>query len=149
VFKTPNQLKYRYARRLAQIVTKINNGTFFGFPAGSVKLLGARAKGHLFQTVPLDLEFEWKPNFKFSQSTETLADPDNDKIELMFDTYFDPFFPATPNGNLPGNALSGWNHVEYLYEKVPTADNKGMIQRPSLRIISEKDKYGDFLKLEL
>jgi len=149
VFLQPSQLKYRYARRLAQLVTRLNNATFFGFPSGSVRLLGSRARGHLFQTIPLDLDFEWKPNFKFSTTSETLSDPDNDDVDEMFDTYWDGFFPDSTDGEEPGDAISGWSNVEYVYEKVPTADKKIMLQQPYMRIISQICSYGDFSKLNI
>ncbi|MFN9917811.1 MAG: hypothetical protein ACK53L_34810, partial [Pirellulaceae bacterium] len=69
--------------------------------------VGANASGHLYQNVPVSLQFEIRPNFRWVQtglrSIASLQDtyyttPQNKKKVLtstQYDTYVDSTFPST------------------------------------------------------
>lgn len=146
-----SQLTFPYVRRLYRMATTINNASFFGFPAGSVLFLEATATGDLFSVIPVTFAFEMRPNFKFSPSgPDTLMDPDVDNEAEMFDTYFDPYFPApTASTPFPGGAFSGWSEVDYRYLNTTDDTAKMTLQKPVLRLIHKQYETSDFSKLEL
>lgn len=155
---TPQKLKYAYVRRLYRMTTCLNNGVFFGFPAGTVLFLGATASGHLMQNVPVTFEFAVRNNFKFSRLGSTvLSNPDVDDPNLMYDKYAEPDFDNTVAMYVPGltdpvlhlGIHSGWAYVDYRYLSLPDTDAKILIQRPAFRIIHMIYEFNDFNKLQL
>lgn len=147
----PARLTFAYVRRLYRMATTVNQASFFGFPGGSVLFLEATATGDLYSVVPVTFDFHMRPNFKFSPTgPDVLMDPDEDDEAEMFDTYYDPFFPATSATTpYPGNAFSGWATVDYRYAASTDDTAKMILQKPILRLIHQMYFPSDFDKLEL
>ncbi len=160
-YMSPSKLTYKYKRRISRLVTAINLDDFFGNAPGSVMCVGANATGHLYQNVPVSLQFEIRPNFRiqgFSGVRSIAAlediytlDGDGKKIVntvTQFDSYVETEFQATavvhadhpdcggePTLPLPDGVHSGWAIVSYRYDKVINADAKAVPRRPSERFI--------------
>lgn len=64
-YMKPTKLTYAYVRRLARLVGSINLDKFFGFPPYSVMCMGADGAGTVYASVPVKLDFEYRPNFRF------------------------------------------------------------------------------------
>jgi len=150
-YLSPSSLTFAYVRRLYRMATTINAGSFFGFPAGSVLFTEASASGDLYSVVPVTYDFQMRPNFKFTQGgTDVLMDPDVDKVDKMFDSYHDPYFPDSSSATaFPGNAHSGWTTVDYRYMPDVDVDAKMTLQKPFLRLIHQQYFTSDFGKFNL
>ncbi len=158
-YMSPRKLTYQYKRRLSRLVTSINLDDFFGNAPGSVMCVGANATGHLYQNVPVSLQFEIRPNFRWVQSglrsIASLQDtyyttPGNKKRVLtstQYDTYVDSTFPSTTVNHaahsvvgvnplpLPNGVHSGWAILAYRYDKEIKTTEKVVVRRPSDRYI--------------
>lgn len=156
-YMSPRKLTYKYKRRLSRLVTAINLDDFFGNAPGSVMCVGANASGHLYQNVPVSLQFEIRPNFRWlnsgARSISALEDSyvvvDGKKrvnTSTQFDNYIDPTFPSTAvnhsahsNGGtilpLPNGVHSGWAILAYRYDKEVKTTEKVIVRRPSDRYI--------------
>jgi hypothetical protein len=162
-YMPPTMLTYSYIRRLSRLMTCLNNKPFFGFAPGSVMFMGYSGEGDLYQAVPVTLEFEVKPNFKFSDTTEALANP-NDEIEYVggkkvivttnqFDTIYEPEFPSTQEAAMvtsPAGVHPGWSIVSYEYAPQILSSTRGRVIRvPSHRTILKHYKYVDYIQFQL
>jgi hypothetical protein len=162
-YMPPTMLTYSYIRRLSRLMTCLNNKPFFGFAPGSVMFMGYSGEGDLYQAVPVTLEFEVKPNFKFSDTTEALANP-NDEVQYVggkkvivttnqFDTIYEPEFPSTQEAAMvtsPAGVHPGWSIVSYEYAPQILSNTRGRVIRvPSHRIILKHYKYADFIQFQL
>lgn len=158
-YMPPTKLTYAYVRRLSRLTACINSDTFFGFARGSVMCTGAQAGGHLYQNVPVTLEFEVKTNFYFSQTGPSSLAPLDDtyipgriggkvvRTFSQFDTYHDPEFSGTiVNSGLGAGIHSGWSIVEYIYATKVKILSKTLIRRPTERriFLPEEVLYVDF-----
>lgn len=145
-YLTPQEATLAYNRTLYRMAGTVNAGTFFGFPALSVIFLTGNANmDNPYSLIPVELSFKMRPNFKFSQTGPTvLASPLQDDPALMFDVYYDPWFPTTVAGPAPGNAYSGWNYVEYLYKKSAPSGAIMTQQTPVQRLIHNNYESSDF-----
>lgn len=164
---SPQKLGYSYTRRLARLATCLNLNTFFGFAPGSVMCVGTNFNGHLFQNVPLTLQFEVRPNFKILQSgTASLAPLEDTYTDLgnglkvvdtslQFDTYIDPLFPSTDiqhfDDFLPRGVHSGWSIVSYRYAQEIKETEQAVLRAPIDRIIylPEEVHFVDFAEFLL
>lgn len=152
-YMPPSKITYAYMRRIARMSGCVNEKTFFGFAPTSVMCLGGGATGHLYQNIPVTLQFEVRTNFKIRNTgAPTLApiadvvvtDPMTLKktvnVATQFDTYVEPEFPNTaithtgPNA-LPTGVHSGWSIVSYLYAPEIKNTEKVVIRKPTDRII--------------
>ena len=160
-YMSPRKLTYKYKRRISRLVTAINSKDFFGNAPGSVMCVGANATGHLYQNVPVSLQFEIRPNFKWVEigtaSIAALEDTyitiDNKKYvntSTQYDTYVDPTFPATANTYvspvLPTGVHSGWSIICYKYDKEIKTTEKAIVRRPTDRhiFLPEETIFMDF-----
>lgn len=145
----PAKLTFPYVRRLYRMCTTLNDNTFFGFPRGSVLFLESDAAGDVFSVVPVNFNFKVRPNFKFTdvQANSGLMDPNADSVELMFDTYYEPFLPPAQAGPEPGGAYSGWSVVDYQY--LDKEEQGVLVQEPNMRTIHRVYSYSNFDRLEL
>jgi len=159
-YMPPSKLTYKYKRRISRLVTAINLDDFFGNAPGSVMCVGANATGHLYQNVPVSLQFEIRPNFRIQgiSGVRSIAalediytlDSNNKKIVntvTQFDSYVEEGFQSTaaihsafPDCGgatlpLPNGVHSGWAIVSYRYDKVINADAKAVPRLPSERYI--------------
>lgn len=156
-YMSPRKLTYKYKRRLSRLVTAINLDDFFGNAPGSVMCVGANATGHLYQNVPVSLQFEIRPNFKWLNSgarsiaaledTYTVVDGKKKVLtSTQYDNYIDSDFPSTAvnhslhaNGGsilpLPNGVHSGWAILAYRYDKVIKTTEKVIVRKPSDRYI--------------
>lgn len=149
-YMPPSKLTYKYKRRISRLVTSINKDTFFGNAPGSVMCVGANASGHLYQNVPVSLQFEIRPNFKIvSGGTRSIAALEDTYIAVggvklvnvstQYDTYVDADFPGTLFNStdpvLPAGVHSGWSIVAYRYDKEIKTTEKAIVRRPSDRYI--------------
>lgn len=140
---SPTKLTYSYVRLLYKITGTLNASVFFGFPIGSVLFLGAQAEGNLVQNVPVTFNFAVRNNYRFTQGTTTLCDPNQTDPALMFDKLSDPYFDE---GN---TTLSGWTVVDYHYIPLPDTAAKTVIARPAFRYVHTVYEFSDFSKLRL
>lgn len=163
-YMPPTKLTYSYVRRLSRLLTTMNSKNFFGFAPGSVMFMGYSGEGDLYQAVPVTLEFEVKPNFRFSDTTEAIADP-NDQVSIVggrkvivttnqFDTIYEPEFPPTEvnssNGAQPAGVHSGWSIVAYEYAPQIVSGTRGRVIRvPSHRSVLRHYKYADYKEFQL
>jgi len=148
-YLSPKFLTYEYCRKLARCAACLNSKPFFGFAPLSVMCMGAGASGHLFQNVPVTLQFEVRTNFKFKQSgTSKLAPIDDVYIynadgsrevdySTQYDTYAEPRFPdsAVTNSLLAPGVHSGWSIVEYQYAAQVKSDSKRVVKLPTHRLV--------------
>lgn len=156
-YMSPSKLTYKYKRRLSRLVTAINLDDFFGNAPGSVMCVGANATGHLYQNIPVSLQYEIRPNFRWLNSgarsiaalEDTYYTVDGKKKVLtttQYDSYVDSDFPSTAvnhashlNGGtalpLPAGVHSGWSILAYRYDKEIKTTEKVIVRRPSDRYI--------------
>lgn len=156
-YMPPSKLTYKYKRRISRLVTAVNLDDFFGNAPGSVMCVGANASGHLYQNVPVSLQFEIRPNFRWLSSgarsiaaledTYTVVDGKKKVLtSTQYDSYVDSDFPSTAvnhashlNGGtalpLPAGVHSGWAIMAYRYDKQIKNTEKVIVRRPSDRYI--------------
>ena len=156
----PSRITYQYVRRLSRLITCINAQPFFGFAPGSVMFVGYNGQSDLYEAVPITLEFEYRPNFKFLTGidTDTPANP-NDVFTYpggvptvdysqQFDTYGESAFPSTSRQVIPGMGAgvhSGWSIVAYEFrKKIETPVDGAIVRLPSLRTIYQHYQYQNF-----
>ena len=160
-YMPPSKLTYKYKRRISRLVTAINLDNFFGNAPGSVMCVGANASGHLYQNVPVSLQFEIRPNFRIQgfggvhskAALEDIYTLDGNGKKIVntltqFDSYVENEFLPTevihanhpncggePTLPLPNGVHSGWAHIAYRYDKVINVAAKGVPRLPSERYI--------------
>ena len=168
-YMKPTKLTYAYVRRLARLVTALNDYPFFGFPRLSVMCVGADGSGSIFQSVPVRLDFEYRPNFKFSRTiptrtidgiTETgtpnLLPPIVDSysgydvhgtqtlyLVPQYAIIYEPEFPTTTiiNTEMDIGVHSGWSIITYDYISNVEPNVPKPIKIPSIRTIYLPDEY--------
>jgi hypothetical protein len=164
-YKRPEQVSFRYTRKLYRMSTTINDRLFFGFPPGSVLFLEAQAQGNIFSTIPVTMEFKVRPNFKFTRTGVSIPMPyDTDDPTLMFDTISDPFFQDNNSysnnywKNIDGSSFfesnigdifSGWDVVDYRYDDGVIDASGFVIKKPIWRLIHRVYGYSNFNDLEI
>lgn len=163
----PYKLTYEYTRRISRLVTCINSKPFFGFAPGSVMCVGTNANGHLFQNVPLTIQFEVRPNFKILNSGVASFAPLQDTYTIdalgfkvvdysdQYDTYIDPLFPDTAiihdSGMLPTGVHSGFSILSYRYAEEVLDTEQAIVRKPTDRLIytPEEVRFVDFAEFLL
>lgn len=158
-YMPPTKLTYAYMRRLSRLTSCINASTFFGFARGSVMCTGAQAGGHLYQNVPVTLEFEVKTNVYYSATGPARLAPLDDYYILstdgkkvvntlsQFDTHYDSEFPGTIIDSGLGIGIhSGWSIIEYIYAAQVQTSSKTLPRLPTERriFLPEEVLYVEF-----
>lgn len=87
-YMSPTKLTYAYVRRLHRLVGSLNLYEFFGFAPWSVMCVGCDGSGTVYSAVPVKLDFEVRPNFRF-ENIFTLPEQ-RDILPPIEDTYSDP-----------------------------------------------------------
>lgn len=151
-YMSPEKFTYEYARRLARLAACINKEDFFGFAPGSVMSTGGQATGHLYQNIPVTLEFDVRTNFKFSKTEASKLAPIDDEFEYdadgnkkvittnQYDIYKEPLFndsalSKSASTNQADGVYSGWAIVQYLYAAQVKTDSKRVIRTPTQRMV--------------
>lgn len=155
----PTRFTYQYVRRLSRLITCVNSQPFFGFAPGSVMFVGHSGESDLFEAVPLTLEFEVKPNFKFLDQDITVPADPNDQFTYpagvptvdysnQYDQIGDPGFPDSTGAIVAGMApgvFSGWCIVDYRYlTKIVANSIGGVVRQPSHRLVYGYYPFQDF-----
>lgn len=168
-YMPPTKMTYSYMRKLSRMTTCLNKKVFFGFAPTSVMCTGAGASGHLYQNIPVTLQFEVRTNFKIKNTGDPALAPTNDvfitdsgtglkrvDVSNQYDTYVEPEFPETaithtgPDA-LPTGVHSGWSIVSYRYAPEIKTTEKVVIRKPTDRIIylPEDVRIVDFAEFQL
>jgi len=142
-YMPPTKLTYSYVRRLRNLGTCLNSKPFFGFPPGSVMLVGASGEGSIYENVPVSLEFEVRPNFKIIQGTgDPIAAPPDDEVEYnddgskrikvyqQYDIFYESMFPSTEKvsnvGGSPDDYYNPYIKAAIIAEGGTEAQAKGI-----------------------
>lgn len=86
-YMSPTKLTYAYVRRLHRLVGSLNLYEFFGFAPWSVMCVGCDGSGTVYSAVPVKLDFEVRPNFRFE--TYPIVGGTPDLLPPIEDAYFD------------------------------------------------------------
>jgi hypothetical protein len=176
-YKPPEEIDYRFSRRMFRMTGTLNNRCFFGFHPGTVMFQGCNASGDIASIIPTTFNFEMKALCRFSTTESSRIvfpidgegeeiDPNEDGIPTMFQVINDPYFDATdpfPAANwyklnsdenlypsLFAPFFSGWDHVDYRYgPETPDPETNLMIQKPIFRFVHRNQRYSDFRKFDL
>jgi hypothetical protein len=156
-YMSPQKFNYEFMRKISRLTTCLNRFTFFGFAPTSVMMTGGNASGHLYQNIPVTMEFAVRPNFKYSRTQQTELCPVQDiyipapfgrrrvNVLQQYSVYNEPEFPDTavihtggtriPSGILPNGVHSGWSIINYLYAPKVSTEGKRLIRVPTDRLI--------------
>jgi len=122
-YMNPRKLTAAYLRRLTKLVTCLNLVPFFGFAPYSVMCTGSNGTGNAYSSVPVTLDFEVRPNFKFSNEEATRLAPVDDvfipgpqgpvvDVSQQFNIYHEEEFAPTKINNIAGTTpYSLWDPV--------------------------------------
>lgn len=163
----PSKFTTLFMRKVARLTTCINQLPFMGFAPYSVMLMGGGASGHLYQSIPVTIQFEVRTNFKLTAIDDTTLAPLVDvytynsrgqkviNTNNQYDLYHEPGFPGTTINSTGPNVLagvhSGWSIIDYRYAEEIKTTEKAITRKPTDRIIflPEEIIIADFTNLGL
>ena len=142
-YMSPRKLTYAYVRRLTRLIATVNNKDFFGFAPGSILFKGYTFAGHIYQNIPVTLNFDHKANFRFSKTLPTTLTPTIDQrdntgrliTESQFDIINEPEFE---------DSIIGYNGGVDRSRPLVTAPFRAFSQNIALRNTNYFEPEADF-----